>query len=144
MPRTRSNLSADRDHARPDVGAEDRAELARLDTLVRTAVGIDAARGDRIRLEQVVINLLSNASKYSPQGATITVRVARRGAECIISVRDSGPGLAPDRLTGPGDLAATTDVRDVLGELVAARAGDAVASAVFPGHRAHPLGLFRN
>jgi uncharacterized protein (DUF1501 family) len=52
------------------------------------------------------------------------------------------PGLAPERLTGPGDLAATIDVRDVLGELVAGRAGDAVAAAVFPGHRPRsPLGI---
>jgi uncharacterized protein (DUF1501 family) len=45
------------------------------------------------------------------------------------------PGLGPDRLTGPGDLVATTDVRDVLSELVAAEFGDSVPAIAFPGFR---------
>ena len=58
-------------------------------------------RGDRPRLEQVLINLLSNAHKYSPPGSPIEVRITRsaRGddhKECLISVRDSGPGVPED------------------------------------------------
>ena len=52
-----------------------------------------AVRGDRQRLEQVIINLLSNAHKYSPAGARIDVRIQRSGGECSVSVRDNGPGI---------------------------------------------------
>lgn len=53
-------------------------------------------RGDRPRLEQVVINLLSNASKYSPPGAPVEVRIVRAGAACCVTVRDHGPGVPPE------------------------------------------------
>jgi uncharacterized protein (DUF1501 family) len=44
------------------------------------------------------------------------------------------PGLAQDDLYGPGDLAITTDFRDVLGEIVQKRLLDANLAAVFPGY----------
>jgi uncharacterized protein (DUF1501 family) len=43
------------------------------------------------------------------------------------------PGLAPDQLVGPGDLAITTDYRTVLAEVVARRLGNARLAEVFPG-----------
>ncbi|HET9495834.1 MAG TPA: GAF domain-containing protein, partial [Chloroflexia bacterium] len=52
--------------------------------------------GDSQRLEQVVINLLSNAHKYSPPGSLVEVRVVRAGSECLLSVRDNGPGVPED------------------------------------------------
>lgn len=51
------------------------------------------------------------------------------------------PGLAPERRSGPGDLAATTDFRDVLGEIASRRLGADLAE-VFPGHTGFaPRGL---
>lgn len=50
-------------------------------------------RGDRERLEQIVINLLSNAHKYSPPGSQIGVRAIRSTDKCTVSVRDNGPGI---------------------------------------------------
>jgi PAS domain S-box-containing protein len=47
---------------------------------------------DRVRIEQVVINLLSNAFKYGT-GQPVTLSVAREGAWAIIEVRDQGPGV---------------------------------------------------
>lgn len=44
------------------------------------------------------------------------------------------PGLAREQLVGPGDLAATTDYRDVLGELVAKRLNNPNLAEVFPGY----------
>jgi len=45
------------------------------------------------------------------------------------------PGLARDKLYGPGDLAITTDFRDVLGEIVKNRLGNAKLDAIFPGYK---------
>lgn len=50
-------------------------------------------RGDRQRLEQIVINLLSNAGKYSPDGSQVEIRTIRSGDECLVTVRDNGPGV---------------------------------------------------
>lgn len=50
-------------------------------------------RGDRPRLEQVVINLLSNANKYSPPDAQLEIRVLQHNDECLVAVRDWGPGV---------------------------------------------------
>jgi uncharacterized protein (DUF1501 family) len=52
------------------------------------------------------------------------------------------PGLSASRLAGPGDVANTTDVRDVLGEVVAALAGERALGGIFPGYRRYKqLGL---
>ena len=59
---------------------------------------------DAIRLEQVVVNLLSNAAKYTQNGGSInvTLRPAENGVE--LRVADSGIGIAPDMLTRVFDL----------------------------------------
>jgi uncharacterized protein (DUF1501 family) len=44
------------------------------------------------------------------------------------------PGLGPEQLYGPGDLQITTDFRDVLGEVVTRRLGNAALDQVFPGY----------
>ncbi|HEX5038896.1 MAG TPA: HAMP domain-containing sensor histidine kinase [Candidatus Limnocylindria bacterium] len=51
--------------------------------------------GDYRRLEQAVVNLLSNAQKYSPDGTPIRVSVATQGPEVTWTVSDSGPGIEP-------------------------------------------------
>jgi signal transduction histidine kinase len=50
--------------------------------------------GDRRRLEQVVLNLLSNAHKFSADGGRIRLQVDVAGAEITWSVTDQGPGIA--------------------------------------------------
>jgi len=49
--------------------------------------------GDRQRLEQVLVNLLQNAIKYSPQGGQIVVTLRREGGEALVSVADQGIGV---------------------------------------------------
>ncbi len=53
-------------------------------------------RGDHDRLVQVVVNLLSNAAKFTPPGGRVTISATAAGHEATISVRDSGPGIAPE------------------------------------------------
>jgi PAS domain S-box-containing protein len=60
--------------------------------------------GDAARLEQVVNNLVDNALKYTPPGGTVTVTTERRGADAILSVRDTGRGISPDVLARVFDL----------------------------------------
>ncbi|WP_153798627.1 ATP-binding response regulator [Foetidibacter luteolus] len=50
--------------------------------------------GDEIRLEQVIINFLSNAVKYSPDARKVTVLVTEQGGETKVSVKDSGIGIS--------------------------------------------------
>lgn len=52
---------------------------------------------DPDRLCQAVVNLLDNASKYSPFGGTIYLTFKRQGDELFCEVLDSGPGIPPER-----------------------------------------------
>ena len=49
--------------------------------------------GDPVRLEQVVINLLGNAVKYTPAGGRIEVRLVLEGDDAVLTVRDNGVGI---------------------------------------------------
>ncbi len=49
---------------------------------------------DPIRLEQILVNLLTNAVRHSPQGEAIVVRVEALGDELLIHVIDRGPGIS--------------------------------------------------
>ncbi len=53
-------------------------------------------RGDSEKLHQVMINLLSNACKYSPPGSQVTINAINSGEEVIISVQDEGIGIPPE------------------------------------------------
>lgn len=54
--------------------------------------------GDTTRIEQVLINLISNAITYSPEGGEVGVHVWREGDTACVSVRDHGVGIAADEL----------------------------------------------
>ena len=53
---------------------------------------------DAARLEQVVVNLLTNAIKYTDKGGRIWLTVQLDGDECVLRVRDAGVGIAPELL----------------------------------------------
>jgi signal transduction histidine kinase len=54
-------------------------------------------RGDGQRLEQVMINLLTNAAKFTPAGGNILVRVRKNDDGLIIDVKDDGIGIAREQ-----------------------------------------------
>jgi len=54
--------------------------------------------GDATRLEQITSNLIDNALKYTPPGGRIEVRTWTENEDVVLSVRDSGVGIAPDLL----------------------------------------------
>jgi len=55
-------------------------------------------RADRDRLQQIVINLLSNAAKYTPPGGRVVLSCEAAGATAAIRVSDTGCGIPPDKL----------------------------------------------
>jgi signal transduction histidine kinase len=61
-------------------------------------------QADAARLEQVLVNLLANASRYTDAGGRLAVWVHLKDREAIIRVRDSGIGIAPEALPHIFDL----------------------------------------
>jgi signal transduction histidine kinase len=57
------------------------------------------ARGDPRRVRQVLVNLLENAVKYSPDGGEIRIAAEVRNGDLAVSVRDEGLGIPTDHLT---------------------------------------------
>jgi signal transduction histidine kinase len=54
--------------------------------------------GDAIRLNQIIVNLLTNSVKYTPMGGTIDVRLSQARGDAVLVVRDDGMGIAPEML----------------------------------------------
>ena len=72
---------------------------ARQRSIELTARGVDAPRtvlGDAARLEQVIMNLLTNALKFTPPEGAIRVELDGDAEAVTIAVRDSGPGVPPE------------------------------------------------
>jgi signal transduction histidine kinase/CheY-like chemotaxis protein len=61
-------------------------------------------KGDHKRLVQVVANLLGNATKYTPEGGHIELRLALDGHDYVLSVSDDGIGMEPGLVTRVFDL----------------------------------------
>jgi signal transduction histidine kinase len=60
--------------------------------------GLKIIAGDADRLQQVVWNLLSNASKFTPPGGAVAIRVSQDKRYVEIEIIDTGPGIAPEFL----------------------------------------------
>ncbi len=60
--------------------------------------GLKVIAGDADRLQQVIWNLLSNASKFTPVGGTVAIRVTQDKTYVAIEIIDTGPGIEPDFL----------------------------------------------
>ena len=70
-------------------------EAKKLELVSDIAPDLPGITGDQDRLIQVVINLISNAVKFTDAGS-ITCSARQAGTELLVSVRDSGIGIAPD------------------------------------------------
>jgi len=60
--------------------------------------------GDRERLVQMVVNVLTNAAKYTDPGGRIELQTREDGAEVVIEVSDTGVGISPELLPRVFDL----------------------------------------
>src|SRR5690606_8851 len=76
---------------------EPQAEAAGI-TLDWTGCGDVTAMADESKLEQVLLNLLTNAIKFTPEGGSITVSCASAAGAARVSVADTGIGIPADKL----------------------------------------------
>lgn len=89
----------------------DDAGIALRAALPSTALEADV---DRRAVKQIVLNLVSNALKFTPQGGTVTVTLAGQGDILDLTVTDTGAGIAADdlaRLGRPYEQAGDSDKR---------------------------------
>jgi signal transduction histidine kinase len=68
----------------------------RVEVVVNVTGEPGAVYGDRRRLEQALVNLVSNAIRFSPEGGTVEVRVAAAEDHTTWTVADEGPGIPDD------------------------------------------------
>ncbi len=67
-------------------------------TIIRKGNIASEIKGDRERLQQAVINLISNAIKYSPDEKNIVVTIKEKTGDLIFSVKDNGIGIAKENI----------------------------------------------
>lgn len=53
---------------------------------------------DPVRIEQVLVNLLNNAAKYTEPGGKIWLTAERLGNDCVLTIKDTGIGISPEML----------------------------------------------
>jgi len=58
--------------------------------------GLGEIDADELKFKQIMLNLLSNALKFTPSGGRITVSAGRAGDEVCIAVADTGVGIPPE------------------------------------------------
>ncbi|HEX2831587.1 MAG TPA: hybrid sensor histidine kinase/response regulator [Thermoanaerobaculia bacterium] len=87
-----------------DVAAEALRVLQPVGDAQRVAIQLQRCarplivRGDPVRLDQIVTNVLSNAIKYTPEEGHVRVVLAEEEGSAVIRVTDDGVGIAPERI----------------------------------------------
>jgi signal transduction histidine kinase len=97
------------------------------------ALPVPGAMGDRGRLEQVMVNLVGNAIKFTPDGGDVTLRVRPTDGGWILGVHDTGIGVPADEISHLFDpfFRASTATKAVIG---GSGLGMAVVQQVVRGH----------
>ncbi len=73
----------------------ERATLHGIRLSLTAEPDIGAVRADELRIKQVVLNLVSNAVKFTPDGGEVEVLARREVNDVVVSVRDTGVGIDP-------------------------------------------------
>lgn len=74
------------------------SERANLDLVLECPPGIPQVDADAPRMEQVLVNLLHNAIKFTPPGGKITLSARQQANEVVFAVKDTGMGIPPENL----------------------------------------------
>jgi two-component system sensor histidine kinase KdpD len=78
--------------------------LASWSVELRIDAGLPSAWADRTLLEQVLVNLLDNAAKYSPASEPLRIEAHAAGSEIVLAVSDRGIGILADEADKVFDL----------------------------------------
>ena len=73
----------------------ERAVKHDIELTVEVADDVGLVESDELRFKQVVVNLLGNAVKFTPAGGAVALRARRESGELVVSVSDTGIGIAP-------------------------------------------------
>ncbi len=60
--------------------------------------GLSQVDADPVRAREILANLIANAIRYTPRGGRVSVEASAEAASVAIDVRDTGAGIAPDRV----------------------------------------------
>jgi signal transduction histidine kinase/ActR/RegA family two-component response regulator len=71
----------------------ERATAHSIDLRVELGEGLGAVEADELRFKQVVLNLVSNAVKFTPDGGSVVIRAAEVGTDLHVTVTDTGVGV---------------------------------------------------
>jgi signal transduction histidine kinase len=77
----------------------DEAEAKGVDLRVTIGAAPLHVLGDAARLEQIALNLIANAIKFTPSTGRVEVSLGRRAGCAVLTVRDTGCGITPELLT---------------------------------------------
>jgi cell cycle sensor histidine kinase DivJ len=80
-----------------------KARESNIDLVTRTPEDLPVMTGDPRAFRQIVLNLVSNAIKFTERGGTVTVSAAVEGSRLVLHVSDTGVGIAADDLKRVGD-----------------------------------------
>ena len=73
---------------------KERAQSHGIKLALEVAPDLDTMVADERKVKQVVVNLLANAVKFTPDGGTVSLRATRLNGQVRLSVRDTGIGIA--------------------------------------------------
>ena len=79
-------------------GVQDRVVSGGVTLDIKAPANIGSFVADKLRLRQILFNLLANALSFSPPGSTVTLLAERRPDAIVFSVTDMGPGIPADML----------------------------------------------
>jgi len=96
--------------------------------------GVPPIRGDAARLGQVLVNLLHNAVKFSPDGGEVDVSVIATAKDAIVSVADQGVGIPPSAQARIFERFYKVDRARVRGETSGTGLGLAIARHIVEQH----------
>jgi len=107
------------------------AEAADPRITVESSRAPERWRFDRARMEQVLVNLLTNAAEATPEGGRIEVSLSAQNRRLAIAVRDTGPGFGPD---ADGDVSHVFEPFRTTGKIYGTGLGLAIARRIVVAH----------
>lgn len=69
-----------------------------IDLRINSTANNTIVRADRMKIGQVIYNLIDNAIKFSPQNGTITASVTNKNDKVFVSIKDEGPGIPKEKV----------------------------------------------